>query len=705
VRLTRGRSGRFIALAAGWLLSCAVVARAAEGVPHTASTQFNIAYDIADDQAKAELWASENGGATWTRVGFDPDNVSPIGFIADHDATYGFFVVVEDIAGNRSPEPAGETTPQLTVVVDTRRPEVKLLHPNGGVFGPSRGIDVVWRAADEYLAAHPVTIEVSRDGGTTWTEVASRLPGEGTLPWRLKGLPPEGVAEYRFRVRAVDLAGNIGEAVSAGGCLLDERPPSVRAVGPSSASGVEVPVRIEGDDAAGGTGLESVRIYVSADNGATWQEAASSDVPSDPIVWRAPRAGRFGLYAAATDKGGNVQLAPAPATKPQLYTTVTAVGPIVVLQNMNSGGYYRGGAIQAVAWEVSGTGVTDRSVALEYSVDGGATWVAIARDLPASGQFDWTVPKVDTASAAVRVRAVTDDGQTGSDESDRFFVIDSTPPRSVARFEPAGQVSVAAGTVATPPKVAAPPAPLRPIPGTPAHRPATPPPPVELLKATKHMAAGEHDEAIALLSGLVAREPANVKAHLALGESVARRTDALARHGGLSPAELLRRYDEAAASFRSAVKLDAGSNDARVWLGLCQFQRGSIFHRELRRPDAASREWEAATTEFEKALALPPNGSDEYSFAGTAYYMLTVAGPQDKQRTFADRAEELLRRALAGGAGATAASAHWYLAELAEKRADTARALEHWRSALELFRDNAVRAKEIRGRIAALGGR
>ena len=36
------------------------------------------------------------------------------------------------------------------------------------------------------------------------------------------------------------------------------------------------------------------------------------------------------------------------------------------------------------------------------------------------------------------------------------------------------------------------------------------------------------------------------------------------------------------AHLRSVLKVDADSNDARVWLGLCHLQRGRIFYKEHR---------------------------------------------------------------------------------------------------------------------------
>jgi tetratricopeptide (TPR) repeat protein len=677
-------------------------------VIYTTDREFNLSYERADDLAKVELYVTQDGGATWEFFGFDPDTGPKIGYTAERDGTYGFWIVLEDLAGNRSTTPVNGTLPQLVVVIDTTPPKVELLSPRGGAFGPSRGIDVAWRASDEYLGEKPVTVLVSRDAGKTWVEASGGLPSEGSFAWRMKELPPAGVKGYRFRAVAVDQAGNRGEATSPDDCLLDEAPPVVRVAGPVESTTADVNVVVSGDD-EGGSGIESVRLYVSMDDGATWHEAASSGVPSDPLVWRAPRSGTYGFYAAATDGGGNVQPAPSPGAKPQLYTEVKAVGPMVALKTLNTGGYYRGGATQPIVWEADGNGLNDKSVSLHYSQDAGQNWTLIASDLPTSGQFPWTVPTIDSKTVVIRVTAVSDTGESNTDESDRFLVVDSTPPRSVARFEVASVAGLAPKAVATPP--------LPNQPETPRHKTGTafignappqdapPPVPAEYVKATDLLAKKNYKDAAELLEGLLAREPGNARAHLALGEARARQTDALARDKGLSPTELLRRYDEAASSFRRVVKIDEESNDARVWLGLCLYQRGEIFHKKLRRADAAAKEWDLAATEFEKALAIQPNLSDEYFYSGVVYYRLSVVGAKARLAQNADRAEELLERSLVGSNKRTAAGAQWYLAELAEAKKDSAGAVEHWRKALELYGENAGRAGEIRARIQSLGGR
>lgn len=683
-------------------LAAAPVYAAESEAPHTNLTRFNIDYVIPQgtgDVARVELWVTEDGGASWKRAGWDPDARTPVGFSAQRDGTYGFFIVAEDLAGNRSEEPSPGTLPQLTVVVDTRPPAVELVGPPAQAFGPSRPMQLEWRAVDEYLRAAPVSIEVSSDGGASWMPIRSGLPAEGSFAWKPEGPLPAGSKGFRFRVSAVDKAGNVGRATT-GDVVFDAEPPTARALGPQESRTETVFVEYEASDVGDGR-LESVALFSSPDEGKTWQEGPKDVDVESPLEWRAPGVGKWGLWVVATDRAGNVSKRPAAGDQPQAYVVVRSAGPKANLLTFNTGGFYRGGAVHPIVWEAKGEGLTDSSVQLEYSIDGGTTWHQIASDLPPTGRFPWRLPMADTDAALVRVSATTALGEKGVAVSEQPFTIDSTPPRAVARFDESSQAEPAQLPAEEPPPVERPPASVR------ASAPKKTQHP-ELSSARQHMAAGKFTEVEEVLRPLLARDPYSVEANVLLGESRAREADRLHRASGAkpSPEELLRRYEEAASPLRTAIRLDPSSNAAHVWLGVCLFQRGRIFYQELRRRAEAVFEWQAALEEYEKALRMPPDPPEEFYYAGITYYMLAVAGPERERNSRAERARELLMKALSGAPKAVAGGAHWYLAELAERRGDRTGALEHWNAALELLGEGGSRfVPEIRERIARLGGR
>jgi len=679
-----------------------------EGPPvhYTQRRRIRIEYEAPDDVARVRLWVTENGGADWRPYGYDADEGpprSPVAFGADDDGSYGFLVVPEDRAGNRV-DPSPGTPPQLVVIVDTTRPGVTLLEPNGGFIGPMRGAVVRWRASDEYIKEDSARIECSADGGASWVELAADLPDVGSFTWPMENVSPVGARAFRFRVTASDIAGNSASAVSASDVLLDDAIPSVAATNVSSPAGGEVEVAYRAED-TGGAGVESVSLYASADGGEMWDLVATDDDAEPPLSWRAARTGSYGLFLAATDRAGNASSVPERGTVAQ--ATVEVHRSLEVrLTTLQTGGYYKGGATQPIAWEVRDPAAADCAVTLEFSVDGGTTWQEIASGLGPSGEHPWALPKIDSKQAVVRATARARSGEEGTDVSRRPFVIDSTPPRAVVAFDASVQdVPVPLATEEPPPVVL----PEEPVaadwvhPGDAPRETAPPPKPRELVRAREHVDARRYDEAIGELRPFLQGSPADAEANTLLGIALARSADRLGNTGRPRPEELLRRYGEAEAALRSALAADPVSNDARVWMGACLLGKAEVYHVRLRRRAAAAEAAAAASIVLGKALSIEPNAPDEYLYAGLAHYMLASNGPRRRRSHEARRAAELFSKALDGADPLTAGRAHFYLAGLAERRGDAEAALGHWKKVVETLDAKSPLVAAARRRIG--GGR
>jgi hypothetical protein len=99
-----------------------------------------------------------------------------------------------------------------TIVVDTTKPTASVPHigfATGGTatVGGSVPVKLTWTGADDGSGVHHYDVAMSRDGGT----YASL--GSVTTPAITKTIA--GGHSYRFRIRAVDAAGNIGSWVES----------------------------------------------------------------------------------------------------------------------------------------------------------------------------------------------------------------------------------------------------------------------------------------------------------------------------------------------------------------------------------------------------------------------------------------------------------------------------------------------------------
>lgn len=97
----------------------------------------------------------------------------------------------------------------------------------------------------------------------------------------------------------------------------------------------------------------------------------------------------------------------------------------------NGGESWRFGSLPKIEWNV-GLGISN--VKLEYTTNGGSSWISIINSTPNNGSYLWeTMPNISTSSAKIRI---TDINTTESDESNNFFSINSISPNIDATISP-----------------------------------------------------------------------------------------------------------------------------------------------------------------------------------------------------------------------------------------------------------------------------
>ena len=117
------------------------------------------------------------------------------------EGNHTVYIYVEDNAGNSA-------NATWSFIVDITPPEVVVIQPNGGerLIG-GETYEIRWNASDLHLAPNPISIDYSINGGGSWTLIASNLSNTGSYNWTVPGVISNNSL---VRVRAVDLAGNVG---------------------------------------------------------------------------------------------------------------------------------------------------------------------------------------------------------------------------------------------------------------------------------------------------------------------------------------------------------------------------------------------------------------------------------------------------------------------------------------------------------------
>jgi len=132
--------------------------------------------------------------------------------------------------------------------------------------------------------------------------------------------------------------------------------------------------------------------------------------------------------------------------------------PAVTVMSPNGGEFLVGNAAALVEWtatDPSGVAAVD----IELSDDGGLTFRPVALGLPNTGSHTWYVPNRPTVNGLIRVVAIDNAFNSGSDVSDSPFFIESPPggivPSTLRDFDLPGSQPFEAGTL-NPPSACAP---------------------------------------------------------------------------------------------------------------------------------------------------------------------------------------------------------------------------------------------------------
>lgn len=384
---------------------------------------------------RVSLYVTRDGGQTWQFYG-DDDDLRPPFLFKELDGVYGLRLVAEDAVGNANPVPTAGSKPQFTVVVDRTKPEVKLISPRAGGYLGGAAVDVLWSARDNLeMPPDAISLAWSDDGGRTWKDAARGIKNDGLYTW----IPPRRQGtDYRFRVTAVDFAGNEGQAVSER-FGIDAEVPEAAATGPdrSNSNTVQIGYEIRNKGAAP---ITAVTLYYRPEGVREWLEYGKDSDLTTPFLF-AKAEGRYGIYiTCATESGlksGLAQKAPGPDSSPQLVLTIDSTPPILTLETLNGGGFLMAGSVTPVIWRMVEPNPDTAGLSLYHTPDGGFNWNVVATGLdPTKGRYSWVVPKTAGSRNRLRLTAVDKFGNTGQVESERTFTIDDEPPTVLVTEKP-----------------------------------------------------------------------------------------------------------------------------------------------------------------------------------------------------------------------------------------------------------------------------
>ncbi len=383
--------------------------------------------------SKVEFYITNDGGLTWTKYGEDPDKISPMVISVPSEGTYGLITAVStNVRPSFAPRPG--TRPDRFVIVDRTPPTAEWLSPNAEkVLLTDAGVELVWSTSDLHLGLSPVDIEYSTDGGNFWLPLRDKLPAKGSINWN----PPvlEGQTDITLRLIATDLAGNKRIVKNKTTFSLDNTPPVVTILGPTSSGDFNFDVEYTATDSD--TSVKKVELFYTVDGGTEWFYFGPDEDLSTPIHFNAPAAKEVGLYIVATDKNGNANPTPVRGAMPMAYVTLDMEPPQVdILPPFTTSGQViaKDEAVD-IRWTASDINIKDNSAIIQLSRDGGATWTDLTFDQPANGYWQW-IPSVVGNNLLLKISVSDVMGNIGTAISMPFSVDEKRPTMQFESITP-----------------------------------------------------------------------------------------------------------------------------------------------------------------------------------------------------------------------------------------------------------------------------
>jgi hypothetical protein len=479
---------------------------------------FNIPVRLLSTQIREViLFESADQGKSWNQKATNPPTKESFAVTVPADGLYWYSLTVVDLNGQREPSDPSKAPRMMKVLVDTKKPDVKLAAARQG-----EGVVAEWtiqeenpklstfkleyrtadmpanrwvvvdakaqlsgRAGFTVVGTAAITVRLSlldeaENAGSNQVEIAAGAPPIGVPVPAAQGGPgatTDGGIGSPFPAQAVGMVRNQSRVVpdslepitnSGGGPAVP--PPSggstssgaIAATGAQNPSlgspGGNVPAPPRGPvsgleyvntnrvnvkytvDKIGASGLGSVDLYVTRDDGATWQRLTGEQLPAAPgldgttpaersLAAELPGEGRYGFYLIVRSGVGLGKQPPRNGDRPHMRLEVDLTPPEGTLYGLQPVQGQTNAVV--VRWKASDLNLADKPIRLEWSERKGGPWTRIGdTDLPNTGSYLWKLP--DRIAGKVYLKMTITDlaGNTGVAESAEPVTIDLTEPEA-----------------------------------------------------------------------------------------------------------------------------------------------------------------------------------------------------------------------------------------------------------------------------------
>ena len=177
----------------------------------------------------------------------------------------------------------------------------------------------------------------------------------------------------------------------------------------------------------GPSGISSVELFITQDNGATWYRYGEDADKRSPFVVNVPREGAYGFTLIVRSGVGLAADPPQPGERPSIVVNVDETAPRVQLLPVEQG---RGQALNKllVRWMVQDENLAERPISLWYGASPTGPWQPIAGGLDNTGSHVWTMAAGIAPRIFFRIEARDTAGNVQRLDTTEPLLIDLSKP-------------------------------------------------------------------------------------------------------------------------------------------------------------------------------------------------------------------------------------------------------------------------------------
>ena len=292
-----------------------------------------------------------------------------------------------------------------------------------------------WDIRDDNSGTDLTTLRADyRAGGVPaapWIELPAQQLANGQHAWT----PAGNAHQYEVRVQVRDKAGNVGEGLitltatgaaraTSGGPAGAAPEPMQNVVKMVNKKRIQFNFKI---DDVGPSKVKSVEVWWTKERG-IWQKYEKEFPPDAPFEIEVAGEGRYGFTLVAVSGVGHAEARPQAADPPQVWVEVDLTPPAVQLIGVDVGSGVEKGTV-TIRWRASDKFMAAQPITLSYGTADGQ-WTTIAASIANDGRYVWRMPEGLPYQFPIRVEAIDQAGNVGSDKTQKDVIVDLSIPKA-----------------------------------------------------------------------------------------------------------------------------------------------------------------------------------------------------------------------------------------------------------------------------------